>query len=85
MRRFPLDRPEGFRGRRFPPTLPGSSGGRMAEADGAGWIRKLKRSIGQIGPVRLLATLLFLAAGLYIARFSPEMRLGVAAERALYD
>jgi adenylate cyclase len=57
----------------------------MAEAERAGWIRKLKRSIGQIGPVRLLATFLFLAAGLYVARFSPEMRLGVAAERALYD
>ena len=57
----------------------------MAEGEGGGWGKRLKRSIGQIGPVRLLATLLFVLAGLYVARFSPDMRLGVAAERALYD
>jgi adenylate cyclase len=57
----------------------------MAEAEAAGWIRKLKRSIGQIGPVRLLATMLFLAAGLYVARFNADIPLASDAERALYD
>jgi adenylate cyclase len=35
--------------------------------------------------VRLLATLLFLAAGLYLARFSSDIPLASDAERALYD
>jgi len=56
-------------------------------------MKRLSRSIGQIGPVRLLATFLFLAAGLYIARFdvvgfkigSFEIPLAGAAEHALYD
>src|SRR5947199_234212 len=56
----------------------------MAEIEGAGW-KKLKRSIGQIGLIRLLAALLFVAAGLYVARYSPSMPGGVTAERALYD
>jgi adenylate cyclase len=57
----------------------------MAEAERTGWIRKLKRSLGQIGPVRLIATLLFIAAGLYVARYSPSVRLVGDAERAMYD
>jgi adenylate cyclase len=56
----------------------------MAETEGGGW-KRLRRSVGQIGPVRLLATLLFLAAGLYIARFNADIPLASDAERALYD
>jgi adenylate cyclase len=56
----------------------------MAETEGGGW-KRLRRSIGQIGPVRLLATLLFLAAGLYVARFNTDIPLSSDAERALYD
>lgn len=46
---------------------------------------RLWRSIRRIGPVRLFAALLFLAAGLYIARFSADLPLAGDAERALYD
>jgi adenylate cyclase len=56
----------------------------MARSEG-GWTKKLRRSLAQIGPVRLLATLLFLAAGLYLARFSSDIPLASDAERALYD
>jgi adenylate cyclase len=56
-----------------------------AEAEGGGWTKKLNRSIAQIGPVRLLATLLFLFAGLYVARFNNSIPLSSDAERALYD
>jgi adenylate cyclase len=56
----------------------------MAE-EGGGWTKRLRRSVGQIGPVRLLATLLFLAAGLYVARFNADIPLSSDAERALYD
>ena len=47
--------------------------------------KRLARAIRQIGPIRLLATLLFLAAGLYVARYSPTLPLAGDAERALYD
>ena len=58
----------------------------MAEAEGKdGWARRLRRSVRQIGPVRLLVTLLFLAAGLGVARSSWELPLSSDAERALYD
>jgi adenylate cyclase len=56
----------------------------MAE-EGGGWTKRLRRSVGQIGPVRLLATILFLAAGLYVARFNADIPLASDAERALYD
>ncbi|HMG46477.1 MAG TPA: adenylate/guanylate cyclase domain-containing protein [Allosphingosinicella sp.] len=56
----------------------------MAETEGGGW-KRLRRSVGQIGPVRLLATILFLAAGLYVARFNADIPLSSDAERALYD
>src|SRR6185295_6472388 len=56
----------------------------MAEEGGGGW-KRLRRSVGQIGPVRLLATILFLAAGLYVARFNADIPLSSDAERALYD
>ena len=45
----------------------------------------LKRSIRQIGLVRLIVTLLFVIAGLYIARFSWQVPLTSDAERGLYD
>ncbi len=57
----------------------------MAEANGVGWGKKLKRAVAQIGAVRLLATLLFVAAGLYVAHSSPSLPLAGDAERALYD
>ncbi len=58
----------------------------MAEAEGrGGWAARLRRSIRQIGPARLLAVLLFLAAGLYVARFNASIPLSSDAERALYD
>ena len=50
-----------------------------------GWNSRLRRNMRQIGWVRLLATLLFVAAGLYVARFSWEVPLASAGERALYD
>jgi adenylate cyclase len=56
----------------------------MAETESGGW-KRLRRSVGQIGPVRLLATILFLAAGLYVARFNADIPLSSDAERALYD
>jgi adenylate cyclase len=56
----------------------------MAEAEGAGW-KKLKRGIEQIGLVRLLAALLFLGVGLYVARYSWTLPGAVTAESALYD
>ena len=65
-------------------SRPEASGGRMAETEGGGW-KRLRRSVGQIGPVRLLATFLFLAAGLYVARFNADIPLSSDAERALYD
>jgi adenylate cyclase len=46
---------------------------------------KLKRAIAQIGMIRLVLTLLFLAAGLLLARYSWELPLAADAERALYD
>ena len=56
----------------------------MAEAEAAGW-KRLRRSIGQIGAVRLLATLLFVAAGLFVGRSSWTLPGAVTAESALYD
>src|SRR5688500_2481383 len=56
----------------------------MAEA--AGSMRdRLRRGLRQVGPARLLATLLFLLLGLYLARFSWAVPLASDAERALYD
>jgi adenylate cyclase len=56
----------------------------MAEA-GISWRTKLKRSIAQIGLIRLALTLLFLAGGLYLARYSWDLPLAGDAERGLYD
>jgi adenylate cyclase len=57
----------------------------MAEANGVGWGKKLRRAIGQIGWVRLAITLVFIAAGLYLAHADWELPLAGDAERALYD
>jgi len=58
----------------------------MAEAEGAGGVLgRLRRSIRQIGPVRLFFALLFVLAGLWVARFSADLPLSGDAERALYD
>jgi adenylate cyclase len=56
----------------------------MAE-DKAGWGATLRRSLKQIGPVRLLATALFLVLAVAFARFSWQLPLASDAERALYD
>jgi len=58
----------------------------MAEAKaGSAWGTRLKRALKQIGPVRLLGTILFLILALACARYSWEMPLASDAERALYD
>ena len=57
----------------------------MAEAERSGWAGRLRRSVRRIGPLRLFATLLCLAAGLYLARFNADIPLSSDAERALYD
>ncbi len=56
----------------------------MANAGNAGRVT-LKRAIAQIGWIRLALTVLFLAAGLLLARYSWELPLAADAERALYD
>src|SRR5690242_4873702 len=56
----------------------------MAEAGNSGRVT-LKRAIAQIGWVRLALTVLFLAGGLYIARYSWDLPLTGDAERGLYD
>ncbi|HYI49738.1 MAG TPA: adenylate/guanylate cyclase domain-containing protein [Allosphingosinicella sp.] len=56
----------------------------MADAGGSGRA-KLKRSIAQIGLIRLVITLIFLAAGLYLARHAWDLPLARDAERGLYD
>jgi adenylate cyclase len=45
----------------------------------------LRRAFRQIGPLRLLATALFLLLALLVARFSWQLPLAGDAERALYD
>ncbi|HEX8641311.1 MAG TPA: adenylate/guanylate cyclase domain-containing protein [Allosphingosinicella sp.] len=57
----------------------------MAEARTATWRERLRPVLKQVGPVRLLGTLLFLLLGLYIARFSWEVPLASDAERVLFD
>jgi adenylate cyclase len=57
----------------------------MAGRESGSLMKRLRRSIGQIGPVRLLATFLLLAAGLYLARSDIDLPLAGDAERALYD
>ncbi|WP_395613381.1 CHASE2 domain-containing protein [Allosphingosinicella sp.] len=56
----------------------------MADAGNAGRVT-LKRAIAQIGWIRLALTVMFLAAGLLLARYSWELPLAADAERALYD
>ncbi len=51
----------------------------------AGWAGMVRRSLKQIGPVRLLATLLVLLLAIVLARFSWQLPLASDAERALYD
>ncbi|WP_129790590.1 adenylate/guanylate cyclase domain-containing protein [Sphingosinicella sp. CPCC 101087] len=58
----------------------------MAEqANGGGWAEGLRRSVRQVGPARLIGTLLFLMLGLYVARFGWEVPFASDVERALYD
>ena len=46
---------------------------------------RLRRSVRQVGLVRLSGTLLFLLLGLALARYSWQVPLAADAERALYD
>ncbi len=48
-------------------------------------IGKVRRLLRQIGPARLIVTLLLLAGALYVARYSWGLPLAGDAERALYD
>jgi adenylate cyclase len=58
----------------------------MAEATPAGRRgNSIKRVLRQIGPVRLLVTILLLAGALYIARYSWSVPFVGDGERALYD
>jgi adenylate cyclase len=56
----------------------------MAEAGNSGRAT-LKRSIAQIGWIRLALVVLFLAGGLHLARYSWHLPLAGDAERGLYD
>ena len=47
--------------------------------------KRVRRLIMQLGPSRMAATIVFLLAAILIARFSWQMPLIDAAERALYD
>lgn len=47
--------------------------------------KRVRRLVMQLGPSRLAATILFLIVAILIARFSWQMPLIDAAERALYD
>ncbi|WP_428630576.1 CHASE2 domain-containing protein [Sphingopyxis sp.] len=47
--------------------------------------KRVRRLVMQLGPSRLAATILFLIVAILIARFSWQMPLVDAAERALYD
>ena len=58
----------------------------MAEAAQAkGLKERLRRTVRQVGPVRLAGTLLFLLLGLFIARYGWQAPLVSDAERGLYD
>ncbi|MEA3013766.1 MAG: adenylate cyclase [Sphingomonadales bacterium] len=57
----------------------------MARAGDGSWASRLRRAFRQIGPVRLIVTIAFLAAALYVARFDWQVPLLSDAERALYD
>jgi adenylate cyclase len=58
----------------------------MTEAAAAGRRSgNVRRVLRQIGPVRLLVTLLLLAAAVYVARYSWNLPLLGDGERALYD
>jgi adenylate cyclase len=58
----------------------------MAEAEeSGGWRNRLGRGLRQIGPVRLVITLLFIVCGLWLGRFSWQLPLTGDAERGLYD
>src|SRR5437868_4879362 len=56
----------------------------MADAGNSGRVT-LKRAIAQIGWIRLALTVLFLAGGLLLARYSWDLPLARDAERGLYD
>ncbi len=51
------------------------------QGDDLGW----RDSLRQVGPVRLAGTLLFLLAGLYLARFAWALPVASEVERAMYD
>lgn len=58
----------------------------MAAAySGRNWSAKLRRALKQIGPVRLIGTMLFLGLALIVARYSWNIPGAQDAERALYD
>src|SRR5262245_37591627 len=56
----------------------------MAETGNSGRVT-LKRSLAQIGLVRLALTVLFLVSGVLLARYSWTLPLSGDAERGLYD
>lgn len=57
----------------------------MARHNAVNWRARLRRSLRQIGPMRLIATAIFLAFALYVARESWSLPLARDAERAMFD
>src|SRR3546814_18293710 len=57
----------------------------MGDAGGPSWSSRAKRTLRQIGPVRLAGTVLFLILGLLSARYSWDIPLARDAERGPYD
>ena len=49
------------------------------------WKARIKRTLKQIGPIRLAGTIVFLLLGLAFARYGWAIPLANDAERALYD
>jgi adenylate cyclase len=49
------------------------------------WRPRVRRTLQQIGPVRVAGTALFVLLGLLFARFAWSIPLAIDAERALYD
>ena len=56
-----------------------------AQATAPELMSRTRRTLKQVGPIRFIATLFFLAIALLFARFAWQIPLLVDAERALYD
>src|SRR5690606_19175365 len=66
------------------PSLPAQVGVTMPEGRGS-LDERMRRSLRQIGPLRLAVTLVVLGLAIWLARFAWQIDLASDAERALYD